>query len=391
LTKLIAALKVVVADREKWVRLSNPRHRAKISREDETIADELAAIATDTETKEVQGQTVYLLHRGMSDPEFAQYKKDTPEEYGVIEKATSPVKYRRNSSWSTDIEIAFGFAHANADHSEGVLVSAWIFEDAILARLDKEHHHYSETEKEVIVGKGLVTSDFSYRRGLTERERWAPMAIRNLKKVLKEHPDASHVKEQLDYLENFVKKFYKKKTSASRVVAEDDYKGEHAAPDKESGIAMHEIEPDYLKDIASIEQGSQEASGIAASAYGNPKARIKIYRAVPKSASDMIGEYEKQKAYIMKYGKVPSYVDTPKHKSDYYDEISDKLEELEANPPQAEKLKINPGDWVTITKAYAVEHGRSNLNNLYKIITKTVAAKDLYTESNSIFEWGYDP
>lgn len=175
-----------------------------------------------------------------------------------------------------------------------------------------------------------------------------------------------------------------------RVVAED-YRGQHQAPDKDSGIAMHEIDPDYLNDLASIEQGSGEASEIISRTYGNPKARIKIYRAVPKSEDDMIGEYEKQKAYIQKYGKVPPYVDTQKHRSDYYEEISDKLDELEANPPREEKIKINPGDWVTITKAYAVEHGRSHLNNSYNIITKTVAAKDLYTESNSIHEWGYAP
>jgi hypothetical protein len=46
---------------------------------------------------------------------------------------------------------------------------------------------------------------------------------------------------------------------------------------------------------------------------------------------------------------------------------------------------------VTLNRSYAVEHGRSNLNNRYKILTKTVRAKDLWTDGNSLLEWGYTP
>ena len=31
----------------------------------------------------------------------------------------------------------------------------------------------------------------------------------------------------------------------------------------------------------------------------------------------------------------------------------------------------------------------SNLNNSFKIVRKTVKASQLYTDGNSIFEWGY--
>lgn len=51
---------------------------------------------------------------------------------------------------------------------------------------------------------------------------------------------------------------------------------------------------------------------------------------------------------------------------------------------------INDGDWVTTSKLYAKHHGESNLNNKYKIISKTVKAKELFTDGNSIFEWGYN-
>lgn len=46
---LIAALNQVLADREKWVRLSDPKYRSKIKKED-TIKDELESIAKDAES-----------------------------------------------------------------------------------------------------------------------------------------------------------------------------------------------------------------------------------------------------------------------------------------------------------------------------------------------------
>jgi hypothetical protein len=53
------------------------------------------------------------------------------------------------------------------------------------------------------------------------------------------------------------------------------------------------------------------------------------------------------------------------------------------------KLTINNGDWVTINRLYAVEHGESNLLGNYKILTKTVPANTLYT-GDSLHEWGYN-
>src|ERR1019366_4921003 len=53
--------------------------------------------------------------------------------------------------------------------------------------------------------------------------------------------------------------------------------------------------------------------------------------------------------------------------------------------------KINPGDWVAISRRYATDHGKNNLRNQYKIISKTVFARDLFTQGDSMSEWGYDP
>jgi len=59
--------------------------------------------------------------------------------------------------------------------------------------------------------------------------------------------------------------------------------------------------------------------------------------------------------------------------------------------PKDVKGEINPGDWVTLTKEYAKEHGESNLGGKFKIVKKDVYARDIFTDANSIQEFGYDP
>jgi GNAT superfamily N-acetyltransferase len=53
--------------------------------------------------------------------------------------------------------------------------------------------------------------------------------------------------------------------------------------------------------------------------------------------------------------------------------------------------RIIPGDWVTTVRAYAKDHGESALNGDYRIISKTVTARDIYTSGDSWLEWGYHP
>jgi hypothetical protein len=190
------------------------------------------------------------------------------------------------------------------------------------------------------------------------------------------------------------------------LIREEDYQGEHSAPDKGSGYPLHNLSGIYPDDVYSFDAARLYGDGggdfrdrrsIATIQWArhNPNGKIKIYRAVPKilSSGDRIYELEKQKRYILKYGKVPPNVNTPLDKSSYYDQISTELDRfrklpLETNPP---KMKINNGDWVSINKDYAVEHGKSNLNNDFKVLTKTVPAKHLYTFGDSVHEWGYDP
>ena len=52
--------------------------------------------------------------------------------------------------------------------------------------------------------------------------------------------------------------------------------------------------------------------------------------------------------------------------------------------------KLRNGDWVTPSRAYAIQHGKRNFGDNYRIIEQTVPLKYLWWDANSIAEWGYD-
>jgi len=127
------------------------------------------------------------------------------------------------------------------------------------------------------------------------------------------------------------------------------YSGSHEAPTKDGGGApLYDVSSIYPEDIYSYNGAryyghygdfrDNEAIGIIQRARNKPDHLIRIYRAVPKSV------------------KV-----------------------------------INPGDWVTTVRSYAKEHGESALNGDYRILSKVVHNRDLFTSGDSPFEWGYDP
>lgn len=185
----------------------------------------------------------------------------------------------------------------------------------------------------------------------------------------------------------------------------EDYRGAHKAPDKENGAPLHKLDQIYPEDIYSNnaaryygDQSSEYSDGetisIMQSVRNNPRAPVKIYRAIPKAitAQEKIYDLEQQKAYILKRGKVPPNANTSLNSSQYYEEIGKEIERLKALPEEPEvKTKINPGDWITINKKYAIVHGKSALGGNYRILSKTVPAGHLYTDANSIHEFGYDP
>jgi hypothetical protein len=130
-----------------------------------------------------------------------------------------------------------------------------------------------------------------------------------------------------------------------------DYSGEHRAPQRDSGAPLDNLKGVYPDDVygpkgalyyghASGDATDKAAIRIIQSARNKPDAPVKVFRAIPKS--------------------------------------------IQSN-------EINPGDWITTIKSYAVDHGEGPLGGDYKILEKTVPAGDLYTNGDSIFEFGYDP
>lgn len=62
-----------------------------------------------------------------------------------------------------------------------------------------------------------------------------------------------------------------------------------------------------------------------------------------------------------------------------------------AIPDDVKETNVKNGDWVTVNKNYATEHGEGILNGNYKIIQQTVKVKDLTTNADSFNEQGYFP
>ena len=59
--------------------------------------------------------------------------------------------------------------------------------------------------------------------------------------------------------------------------------------------------------------------------------------------------------------------------------------------PKGVAAQINPKDWVTINKQYAINHGESTLLGSYQIAMKQVKARELFGNGDSIHEQGYFP
>lgn len=55
--------------------------------------------------------------------------------------------------------------------------------------------------------------------------------------------------------------------------------------------------------------------------------------------------------------------------------------------------EINPGDWVSPSRAYAAQHGMhaTDPTQDLPVISRVVRASELRTEGNSVSEWGWFP
>jgi predicted GNAT family acetyltransferase len=127
-----------------------------------------------------------------------------------------------------------------------------------------------------------------------------------------------------------------------------DYRGSHRAPDGANGEgSMDAMDRTYPEDIYGP-KGAQyygarrpddvKIHKLIQSVRGNPDAKVTVYRAVPKGVG----------------------------------------------------AEITPGNWVTPSREYAAEHGERFANG-YEILERQVRAGDLFTEGNSLQEFGWNP
>lgn len=124
-----------------------------------------------------------------------------------------------------------------------------------------------------------------------------------------------------------------------------DYRMSHRPGDADYGAPMHNVDdmfPDYhqmphVYRTYGDKRVDQESHRAMTTANGRPDADIPVYRAMPNVGG------------------------------------------------------INPGDWVTPSKAYAEQHKESNGKPDWIVAEKTVKARHLFSEGNSIAEWGYHP
>lgn len=143
---------------------------------------------------------------------------------------------------------------------------------------------------------------------------------------------------------------------------ENDYRGEHTAPGPHYGAPLHDVSSNgmYPADFYGpmgrryyANEGwdfDQDAYSKVTRVKGKPNEMVSIHRAVPTSV------YK---------------------------------EALKKDSPL--KHMIRKGDWVAINKEYAKSHGESVLNGNYKIASMRVPAKHVWTNADSIHEWGYHP
>ena len=191
----------------------------------------------------------------------------------------------------------------------------------------------------------------------------------------------------------------------------EDYRGSHMAPDK-TNAPLHGMTQVYRDDIYSNEapryygdNGGDKNDRMVINAIrdcrNKPDAMVTIYRAIPNFNKELEVKLEYRKKlldYVSTYGFPPmldvtardEFIELGRNKGNYIEKLLNDVNSLQTELKEL-KLEINVGDWVTLSKDYAVLHGESTLRGDYKILTKRVPARTLFTDGNSIFEFGYDP
>ena len=199
-------------------------------------------------------------------------------------------------------------------------------------------------------------------------------------------------------------------------IAQEDYRDAHTSPDANSGAPLYDLTNVYPDDIYSWEAErlygtgasyDNESLNIIRYAKGKPNARVIVYRAVPDPNAEIKKEIQKLNNilnYQFKYGFFPigneivNEIENNHSNDNYsYDELRKVIREdielkiNELRNSMSSRIKINAGDWVTLSKRYAQDHAMQSGYGASRILQKTVLAKDLYTNGDSIHEWGWSP
>ena len=131
--------------------------------------------------------------------------------------------------------------------------------------------------------------------------------------------------------------------------APDDYRIPHSSPVPEGKNSLDDMSDIYGDDVYGAKGAQyygtgnrtqdQQTINILSKVKGKPDADITVYRAVPKDAPDT----------------------------------------------------INAGDWITVNRGYAKDHGEGPMYGDYKIISQKVKVGDVFTNGDSLHEQGYHP
>lgn len=191
----------------------------------------------------------------------------------------------------------------------------------------------------------------------------------------------------------------------------DWYRDSHK-PDSD-GAPLHDLTanetfPKDVYDTLHYYDGSQEGNSHIRRLRNKPDSLVTIYRAVPKDLSEhtdiktRLNQTNKELSHYKAKGKTPTWWQQvngtggsgTQAGSDFYEwatDTSNKLSKhLETTKPVRVK-SINHGDWVSIDRRYAVEHGEGRFNGKYTILSKQVPAKHVRNAGNDLNEWGYFP
>lgn len=126
---------------------------------------------------------------------------------------------------------------------------------------------------------------------------------------------------------------------------ENEYKISHRPPDSEYGAPLHDLTKIYPEDVYekphfyTVDPLELESAHLALSYRNKPNRTVWVFRAVPKGVKT-----------------------------------------------------INPGDWVTISRKYAIQHGKHPYDKKQDmlVIAAKVLASSIHTDGNSFAEWGYN-